>query len=92
MTVGSPEFRRWLLSAYFQQYHSAPSPSAVQSALMLVDCKGARGGGTPGTRPGREHGRHDLPRPWQGVRLGHEGRLGGGLRGTQLGLLINDKH
>jgi hypothetical protein len=47
MTVGSPEFRRWLLSAYFRQYHAAPSPSAVQSALMLVDCKAHEGAEHP---------------------------------------------
>ena len=40
MVVGSAEFRRWLVSAYFKQFRSAPCPSAVQSALMLIECKG----------------------------------------------------
>ena len=43
MTVGSAEFRRWLVSAYFKQFRSAPSPSAIQSALLLIECKAHEG-------------------------------------------------
>ncbi len=47
MVVGSAEFRRWLVSAYFKQFRSAPCPSAVQSALMLIECKAHEGAERP---------------------------------------------